>query len=153
MCMCLHKFMYTTCMKCARRPKGIKSPRTELQAICSLLDAGAENRNRGPCKSNECFQTNKQTNSPMYFCALYASLVPTENRIECMILWYCSSRWFGATVWVLGWKPGPLEEQLLLLTTEPSFHPIPLFKKLLFYFINVCVYMPWYKCDNQDNKG
>ena len=34
------------------------------------------------------------------------------------------NRWFSAITWVLGLKPSPLQEQQVLLTTEPRSHDL-----------------------------
>jgi len=62
-------------------------------------------------------------------------------------------RWLWATMWLLG--IGPLEEQTMLLTSEPSLQH-PLLKLLIiFYLLPMCAWVsrcvpqyPW----NQDNK-
>jgi hypothetical protein len=39
------------------------------------------------------------------------------------ILWNWSYRQVWAAMWVLELNPGPLEEKVVLLTTEPSLQP------------------------------
>ena len=36
------------------------------------------------------------------------------------IPWDYSYRWLSATMWVLEWNPNSLQQQAILLTTEPS---------------------------------
>lgn len=165
MCMCLHKFMYTSCMKCARRRKGIRSPRTELQAICSLLDAGAEARNQGLGKSSDCFQTNNQ-----------ATPCTSVHRVHPWCLQRTEeSVWSSGTVvpgdgeppsgcWAGTWSSGGTASAINHWTIFPSH---PSLKTITFIFILLmCVYTchgisvairiiraNWFSCSTMWNPG
>lgn len=49
--------------------------------------------------------------SCVYFVGPHGYLTPTETRRGCWILWDCNYRQFLTVIWVLGWNPGPQEDQ------------------------------------------
>lgn len=57
-----------------------------------------------------------------YFCLhVYLHTVHMEARRGPWIPWSWTYRWLWVTLWVLGIEPDPLEEQPLLVTTEPLY--------------------------------
>ena len=64
--------------------------------------------------------------------------VPREARRRCLIPWKYSYGHLCATTWGLGIEPGSPEEQLMLLTTEPSLFPAAYFERWNFFGPLLC---------------
>lgn len=69
----------------------------------------------------------------MCICVTHASSVPEAGR-GCQIRWYWSYRRLWDTVWELGIKLGTMQEQPVLVTTDPALQTPFKTKTLLFLF-------------------